>query len=280
MVMNSAQSYLQKFRSQGIISRVIIICVAIFLLQLISRIGFLLFNYKDPLAEVLRNYFMVPSDFARLLWKPWTLFTYAFVHLSFFHLLMNMLVLHWISQIFQNFLGEGKTFPIFILGAIFGALFYIVIYSVFPYYESIRTSSYAMGASAGVMAMVFATARLVPDYPLQLILIGEVKLKYIAGLYFVLDLVGITGNNSGGALAHIGGAIFGFFIIQQLQIGNDWIERGSKLFKKKKKKMHIVKQAEMGNQEKIDAILDKISAGGYDSLSAIEKDFLFKHSKK
>ena len=124
-----------------------------------------------------------------------------------------------------------------------------------------------------------------------------------------LDLVSIANlSNTGGHIAHLGGAAFGWFYISQLQNGSDWAVPVNKfleqlslffsnLFKKKKrgprvvyknpdkkvppKKPNRVSDTEKPNhQDKLDAILDKIKKNGYESLSSEEKEFLFNASKK
>ncbi len=161
-----------------------------------------------------------------------------------------------------------------------------------------------LGASAGVMAIVVGTATLVPTYPLRLIFLGDVQLKWIAAVAVLLDSIMLVGyGNSGGRIAHLFGALFGYVFIKNLQNGNDWslgfnklVDRltgslekkprpGPKMAYKNESKMRTQRRAAEpvyteDKQARLDSILDKISASGYDSLSQEEKEFLFKASKE
>jgi membrane associated rhomboid family serine protease len=191
-----------------------------------------------------------------------------------------MLWLFWMGQIFMDFLNKRQFYFTYVAGGILGALTYLIAYNTIPVFTNV--SSYLLGSSASVMAIVVATATLVPDYTLRLLLFGSVKLKYLAIAYFVLDIIGMGGGNAGGSIAHIGGAIAGFIFVKQLQSGRDL----SKILKRKTR-LKVVKNDSGSSknnlepdQETIDRILDKISKSGYDSLTKTEKEQLFKASKK
>jgi membrane associated rhomboid family serine protease len=203
-----------------------------------------------------------------------------------------MLALYWFGQILAEYLGEKKLLYTYLYGGIAGAVLYILFFNLFPVFSAALPVSEAMGASAAVMAIVFATATLLPDYSLRLLFFGNVSLKYIAFIYLLIDILSIGSFNSGGHIAHIGGAIFGFILIKQLRKGNDWIKSTDKyvqkifsLFRKKNKLRvsYINKDAKKNDatadQKTVDAILDKISKNGYDNLSKQEKEILFKASK-
>lgn len=201
------------------------------------------------------------------------------------------------GKIFTEYLGQKKLTAVYFLGAISGAVLYILFFNVFPLFENVVDSSFALGASASVLAITIAAATLLPDYTIYLLLIGPVKLKYIAGITVLLDLLSMSGGNAGGHIAHLGGALFGFIYIKQLKKGNDiaaWFIRITDFIQNKfsgKPKMKVAyskKQktndeeflaAKKSNQEIIDQILDKISKSGYGSLTKEEKDLLFKVSK-
>ena len=237
---------------------------------------------------LIREYVGFPASLDKLPYRFYTIFTYQFFHDGFFHLLFNMLWLFWMGRIFLDFLKPRQFHFVYLFGGVAGALLYLLAYNIFPVFASVTASEPAtvIGSSAAVMGIVVATATLVPDYSLRLLLFGDVKLKYLAIAYIVLDLISIAGTNPGGSFAHIGGAILGFAYIKMLRNGRDW----SNLFKKKPK-MRVVKnntgnaQARRTNhvdkvaQEEIDAILDKISRTGYEKLSKEEKETLFKASK-
>lgn len=204
-----------------------------------------------------------------------------FTQRAFFHLLFNMLWLYWLGIIFLDFLNKRQFVFVYLAGGLAGAFLYLLAYNLIPVFSGSAERSILLGSSASVMAVVFATATLVPDFTIRLLFFGGVKLKYLALAYFVLDIIGI-GSNPGGSIAHIGGALLGFLYIRQLNRGNDFsnvIKRRSKL-KVVRNSPTSAGPANLPNQETIDKILDKISHSGYDSLTKTEKEQLFKASKK
>lgn len=232
----------------------------------------------------IREYLGFPADIAKLPIRFYTILTYQFFHDGFLHLLFNMLWLFWMGKIFLDFLKPRQFHFVYIAGGFVGALFFLLAYNIFPVFASVLSGATVIGSSAAVMAIVVATATLVPDYSIRLLFLGDVKLKYLALGYVVLDLIGIATTDAGGSFAHLGGAVFGFVYIKLLQNGKDW----SKLFRRKSK-LKVVKNdfsapatkrtVEMVHQDEIDRILDKISKSGYDKLSKTEKETLFKASK-
>lgn len=232
----------------------------------------------------IREYLGFPADLAKLPIRFYTILTYQFFHDGFLHLLFNMLWLFWMGKIFLDFLKPRQFHFVYLAGGFAGALFFLLAYNVFPVFAGVLSGATVIGSSAAVMAIVVATATLVPDYSIRLLFLGDVKLKYLALGYVVLDLIGIATTDAGGSFAHLGGAVFGFLYIKLLQNGKDW----SKLFRRKSK-LKVVKNdrsapvtkrtVEMVHQDEIDRILDKISKSGYDKLSKTEKETLFKASK-
>ena len=174
-----------------------------------SCVGFLL-NNPDISIKAL-NLFSVPSSFKALLLRPWTLITYMFVHKDIWHILFNMLWLYWFGRIFLEYLDQRKLVAVYLLGGISGALVYILSFNIFPAFAGVVSESVAIGASASVMAIVIAIAAYVPDYTVHLFLFGRIKIKYMALAIFVLTSIMDFSVNSGGKLAHIGGAFFGYF---------------------------------------------------------------------
>jgi len=230
------------------------------------------------------EYLNLPAYFPRLLNHFWTPLTYMFMHAGFFHILFNMLWLYWMGQIFEEYLGNKRTIGLYILGGLTGALFFVLAYNFLPAFSDVVTGSTVVGASASVMAIIIATATLLPDYSISLMFIGPVKLKWIAIFYVLIDFLSIAGPNAGGEIAHLGGALFGFIYIKQLQRGHDWIGAINKIFKPQSKLKVAAKNSERNSsskprQEEIDRILDKISQAGYDSLNKQEKEILFRASK-
>lgn len=254
-------------------------------LALINLPLFLSGNGGLAYESFVREYAGFPAMLSKLPIRFYTIITYQFFHDGFFHLLFNMLWLYWMGRIFLDFLKPRQFHFIYLTGGCAGALIYLLAYNIFPVF-ALATASGAtiIGSSASVMAIVVATATLLPDYSIRLMFLGDVKLKYLAIAYIVLDIIGIASANAGGSFAHIGGALFGFCYIKLLKKGTDW----SNLFKRKSK-LKVVKNESAGknpkrrtvsvDQKEIDAILDKISQSGYDKLTTEEKETLFKASK-
>jgi membrane associated rhomboid family serine protease len=256
---------------------------------------FLLINIPGELEKLLLNsnwllvqsdeYLRLPAYLPKLLVRFWTPVTYMFMHADIWHILFNMLWLYWFGQIFEDYLGKKRTLGLYLMGGLTGSFLFVFSYNVFPFFthDHAAVSSTLVGASASVMAIIVATATLLPDYTIPLILIGPVKLKWLAIFFVILDLLGITGLNAGGELSHLGGALIGFVYIKQLQSGHDWIDSIQKIFKPKSK-LKVVstnpskKSGDLPRQEEIDLILDKISKTGYDNLSKQEKEILFRAS--
>lgn len=281
------------FLKRDIVMRLILINVVVFVIVLLISVFCLLLQLPDPADYIIKEFLMLPSSLKSLAYTPWSIITYLFLHSGIFHVLFNMLVLYWFGNLFVEYLGKQKFIYTYFLTGIAGGLFYVLCYNVFPYFNNTVETSKALGASAAVMGIVFATATLLPNYSIVLAIFGPVRLKFIAFFYLLIDLVGISGSNAGGHLAHIGGALFGFIIIKQLQNGNDFtrmpmkiVESINNIFKPKRMKVvhkntiNINKNKNNVSQEEIDRILDKISQNGYENLSAKEKEILFKAGKE
>jgi membrane associated rhomboid family serine protease len=283
------------FRDGSNLYRLIYINIAVFILiTFVAIIGFLLNNQEIP-VKVL-NIFSVPSSVGRLLLRPWTLVTYMFLHKDIWHILFNMLWLFWFGKIFLEYLDQRKLVAVYLLGGISGAIVYILSFNIFPVFSGVVSDSVAIGASASVLAIVIAIAAYVPDYTVQLFLFGRIKIKYMALAIFVLTSVMDFSVNSGGKLAHIGGALFGYLYTINLRQGRDVGRSFNKIidffvtiFKPRKKLKVTHKKAaneyeynkiKAEQQARINLILDKISKGGYDSLTKEEKDTLFRESQK
>ena len=283
------------FRNGSNLTRLIYINIVVFiLLSIVAGIGFLL-NNQEISGKAL-DLFSVPASFNALLLRPWTLITYMFTHKDIWHILFNMLWLYWFGRIFLEYLDERKLVAVYLLGGISGALVYILSFNIFPAFTGVVADSVAIGASASVMAIVIAIAAYVHDYNIQLFLFGRIKIKYMALAIFILTSIMDFSVNSGGKLAHIGGAFFGYFYIINLRHGHD-IGKGfnriidffATIFKPRKKLKVTYKKVateydynkiRVEHQKRINNILDKISKGGYESLTKEEKEALFKESQK
>lgn len=280
--------------------QIIIINVVVFVVINILRVVLSISGNGDLYGWII-NQIALPSNISSFLLKPWTLITYFFTHEGFFHILFNMLFFYWFGRIIYEFLGNNKLINLYVLGGILGGLLFILIYNLVPYYANRVQNSILIGASAGVFAVVVGAATFMPNYTVFLLFLGPVKIKYIAIFYVLLSFFSIDGSNAGGELSHLGGAVIGFLYIQQLKKGNDFGQpiikfilfvkslfkpspRVKVSYKKDKrskagKEPATVKKDSKVSQDEIDAILDKISQGGYESLTREEKKKLFDASK-
>ena len=284
----------RSFQTGSILKKLIFINVAVFILLRLVGILLLLFNLQDlPLLL----YLQLPASPMALLSRPWTLFTYMFTHFDLLHILFNMLWLYWFGELFLQFFNERQLGGLYVLGGLAGALLFVVSYNLFPYFQEVAAFSFLMGASASVMAIVFAVSFYRKEIEINLFLIGRIKLIYLALFTFVIDLLAMTSDNAGGHIAHIGGALFGIWFASRYAQGKDLTAPINRLIDKlvnlgkRKPKMSVTyggrsnkdweynarKQQEAAN---IDAILDKLKRSGYGSLSADEKKQLFDASKK
>jgi membrane associated rhomboid family serine protease len=284
------------FRNGNNLTRLIYINIGLFLIiTIIGVIGFLVVN--PEISNQTIRLLSVPSSLQTLLVRPWTLITYMFTHKELLHILVNLLWLYWFGKIFLEYLNQKQLVSVYLLGGISGAIMYVLSYNIFPAFQGIVGESIPLlGASASVMAIVVAIAAYVPDYTVYLFILGKVKIKYIALGIFIFTSVMDFSVNSGGKLAHIGGALFGYLYILNLRQGRDmgkWINKIIDLFvtlfrPAKKLKVTYKKpvdeyeynRVKVDHQKEINKILDKISKGGYDSLTKVEKEVLFKESQK
>lgn len=287
----------QLLKNNDIVFKLIIINVIVFLIISIIDVAFTLFSLPEDIFNNFWNFLSLSAIPAEILTKPWTLISYMFMHSTsnIFHILINMLMLYWFGKIFLVFLQPKKLLNIYIFGGLSGAAVYLLAYQTIPMLSNNPPLLGMVGASASVMAIMIATATLVPDYKIMLLLVGEVRLKYVALIFILFDLLSLKGGNSGGHFAHLGGVIYGFLYIRYLRSNSplsNFIDKYSKsitsLFKRKDKnylkyknvKTEPKKKPSGTSQKDIDIILDKISVSGYESLSDTEKELLFNASKK
>ncbi len=292
------------FKNGTALTRLMYINAAIFILiKIIEVIGVL--AASPELAPTVISYLSVPASVGALASKPWTPLTYMFTHQGFIHLLFNLLWLWWFGKIFLSYLDQRKLVSLYIMGGLAGALLYIAVFNIFPAFAGMVHVSIALGASASVMALVIATATYLPEMELHLLFFGRVKLKYLALITFLITSVFDFSVNTGGKIAHIGGALMGMAYGYGLKNGKDigaWlnttIDFFVNLFKPAKKLKVTYKKAaadfdarqaktdydynkiKAERQKAVDHILDKISKGGYDSLTREEKEILFSESQK
>jgi membrane associated rhomboid family serine protease len=287
------------FRSKSILIKLILINVAVWLVIMFLDVLFDLLQVS--FTEKVIGWLAVPASLDKLIMRPWTLITYMFLHFDIWHILFNMLWLYWFGKIFLEYLSARQMLATYIMGGLSGAFLYILSFNIFPKFQDAYLQSVALGASASVVAIVVAISVYVPNYRIQLLFLGPVKIIYIALFSIILDFLMIRSANSGGHLAHLGGALWGFLFVFMLRKGTDL----SKLFDQnswkyilkpfqRSKKPHFknvytnprkmtdedYNLQKKQNQERIDGILDKISRSGYDALSKEEKDLLFRTSNK
>ena len=293
--MNIINDLKLQYKMGGIVIRLIFINILFFA---VPAIVFALLQLFKVNVDYL-SYVSLSTDWSVLLYKPYTLLSYAFFHAGFFHILFNMLMLNFFGNLFTTYFTQKQLLGLYVLGAIFAGLFYMVGYTFLPALTGVNAS--VVGASGAIMAVLLATVSYQPFMEVRLFLIGNVKLWQIAVVLVILDLIQLPMDNTGGHIAHIGGAVFGYIFIRLLQNGTDLSKIVSSildffvnLFQTKKsnpfKKVHVnakkptpIRQSKIvtknKSQQQIDDILDKISQSGYDSLSVDEKEFLFKAGK-
>ncbi|WP_438422578.1 rhomboid family intramembrane serine protease [Aquimarina macrocephali] len=291
----TANNLSYQFKTANVIIKLIVINVALFLF---ATLGSWIFKTN---SGALMEWLVLPVDPGSLIVQPWSILTYSFLHFDFWHIFWNMLVLYWFGQYVLNLFTEKRFLTIYLLGAICGGLLFVLAYNVFPVLNN--TLAYLIGASAAVRAIMIFIAAYTPNSEVRIFMFN-IKLWQIGVFVVLSDLIQIpTSGNAGGLIAHLGGALFGYIYAIQLKKGNDigsWFEKLmdglSTMFTSKKKsplktvhksKTHkrAPKKTETSsvktpNQKQIDAILDKISKSGYDSLTKEEKDFLFKAGKE
>ena len=272
------------FKNLDILQKIILIMIIFFVIPYIVNTFLFLFNFNE--FSVI-NLFDVSPDLIDLLSKPWSLITYGFFHSDLWHLIGNMIIFYLSGSVVLNLFGSERLIKIFILGILYGSLAYLISYNLFPAFNNIKSSM--IGSSAGVMAVFIFLASYNPNYSFR-ILNFNVKILYIASFLVLLDIIQIPGGNSGGHIAHLGGAFLGYFyhkkMIQVDNYGNWIIDLYNFIFKRKlkfKKRSYSNKTSvyvkDAAAQKKIDLILDKISKSGYDSLTKGEKETLFKAGK-
>lgn len=282
-----------QFSRSGALYRILMINIGLFLALMLCKTFIFLFKGNAGWLEEVVLQLSLPAHPSQLLRQPWSLVTYMFLHWEFFHILFNMLILYWTGNLFIEYLGNDKFWATFVLGGLSGAAMYLLAYNLFPVFTSLHEAR-LMGASAGVIAILVAIATLIPNYTVFLLLVGPVRLKYIAIVAVLLYTIRIPDGNAGGELSHLGGALFGFVMVKQLQKGRDLTGWLTGLFKRKlrikKVPMEVVSRSARGDderiknsavasQEAIDRILDKINKSGFDSLTREEKETLYKASK-
>ncbi len=288
--MNIVDTIKYRFKHAGIVEKLIYINLVVFIATFLSgRLSPHLFNTEN----ILFDWLALPADLDELLKKPWTLLSFGFLHENFIHLFLNLVSLFFIGNLFKQYFTSKQLLNFYILGTTFGGVLFLLMYNSIPALEIEVQRSILLGASAGITAIFIGIATYLPNYQVKIPLIGFVKLWILAAIWMVLDLIQLPIGNTGGRLAHLGGALFGFFYVYYASNKEITLFQSfGNLFKKKKKSpLKTVynsgkkpsgtfrTRSKSKTQQEIDAILDKISKSGYETLSPEEKEFLFKQGK-
>ena len=294
--MNIIDTIKNTFKQGNSLIKLIYINAGVFILLKLAIIILRLFNISgDGILESLE----IPADLTQLLYHAWTPLTYMFLHEGFLHIFFNMFTLFWCGRIFLMFFSEKQLVGLYLIGGLFAAIVYVGAYNIFPYYAPVLHGVKLLGASGSIMAIIVATAFRSPDMGLQVLFLGNIKLKYIAVFFVLTSLFGITSNNGGGELAHLGGALAGYLFFVSLRQGKDLTKGVSSildaifnLFGPRRLKVKVnpnPRRSTMSDADfninkarkmaDIDRILDKIKTSGYESLSAEEKKRLFDQGK-
>ncbi|GFD75417.1 rhomboid family intramembrane serine protease [Tenacibaculum sp. KUL113] len=285
--MNILENLKYRFKHAGIVEQLIYVNLAVFLLVFVTNTFGFLFQSK---TNFLVEWLALPANFDDFILKPWTIITYGFLHTSFLHILLNLIALFYIGHLFQQYFTPKQLLTFYLLGTLFGGIVFVASYNFFPVFAEDIDINVLLGASAGISAIFIGIATYMPNYELKFPLIGFVKLWVLACIWIAIDVIQIPAGNAGGHLAHLGGALLGFFYVRSASNKElDIFKSINKLFSKKERKLKTVYKSgnktpkpnvdKTRNQEEVDAILDKISKSGYDTLSKSEKEFLFKQGK-
>lgn len=292
----------KKYRGSDVVGKFIFVNVLLYVLLLFIGVFSVLFNAGSLSADVL-SFVELPASLGELALRPWTVLTYMFIHAGLWHILWNMLALYFFARIFLNFYSVRHFVGIYILGGLFGALFFVLAYNLFPYFGPYLPFSRLVGASAAVLAVVVAAAVRSPQYRINLMFVGSVKLSTFALVVVAMSFLMLSGENAGGNFAHLGGAFAGWLVADMLNKGRDLtqvvngpIDWVSSLIvrlrtpRKKKTKFTYTRGGRSADYEynarkkadeaEVDRILEKVKKGGYASLSEEEKKRLFEASSK
>lgn len=284
--MNILDDLKLQYKTGGMVQKLIFWNIGCFLLSLVFFYSFSVGKFQIP------YWIALSSDIGTFVKAPWTLVAFNFFHYGFFHLIFNLLVLHFAGRLFSTYFTDRQLLGVYVLGGIFSGIIFMLSYII------IGKAGLLVGASGAIMAILLSATTYAPFMLLRIPLIGIVKLWHVTFVILLLDLIQLPLDNTGGHIAHLGGALFGFLYIKLLQSGTD-LSKGISMIldffvnvsKPKKKtpfkKVHRNTTKKSVNsfsekdikQKQIDDILDKISKSGYDSLTKEEKEFLFKAGK-
>ncbi len=282
----------ESFNEGSVITRLIYFNLAVFLIFRIIYVFFFLSGTDSSLIQ----WFELPSDVSQLLRQPWSLVTYMFLHFDFLHILFNLLALYWFGRIFLDYNTQKQLLGLYFIGGLAGGLLYLLAYNTLPVFGKVVDSSFLLGASASIIAILIASAFRDPNREIHLFLIGRVPLKYLALFMIFSYIIGISTSNPGGNIAHLGGVLAGYWFVARQRKGSDitsGITRAiDRLAGAAKPRHHFrvvyrqpprddyeYNRQRAADHQELNRILDKIAQDGYDSLSKQEKETLFRHGK-
>lgn len=291
---NLIQEIKFQLRSGTMTNRLIIVNVSVFLLILLVKKSFLLYNI-DPRTsdEWIHHLLDLNSSLPAFIRAPWGLFTSIFTHEQFGHLLFNMLFLYFSGRFFEQYFSRKKLWLTYLFGGICGGILELLANNLFPALQG--TNVVILGASGSIMAIFTALAFYQPNLQVQLFGIFPIRIYFLALFFLFKDLINIGTDDQIAHFAHLGGALFGLLSIQKMHSSKNILTRLEGFFNQIKRLLTAKKQPKntrtrfktdeefnvekRQKQERMDEILDKISQSGYDSLTKAEKDFLFNQSK-
>jgi len=282
------QDIKEKLKHLSAFEKIIAVNVIVFI------IAFVITNAKSTVDSL--SWFSLSVEPIDVLYKPWTIITYGFVHYDFWHILMNLLVLYFVAKMLVNLFNLKTMLNVYFLGIIFGGLSYLLVYNFVPQ-QFLKPASILVGASAGVRALLIFLCAYMPTTEVK-VFTFKVKLMHIGIAFVAIDVLGLFSDNQGGHIAHLGGVFLGYWYAKQLLKGKDIgkpfervMDSFTSVFKKKSNLKTAYKSKtkvggytkgefnEFNKQKQINLILDKISKSGYESLTKEEKAFLFRAGK-
>ena len=276
---------IEEIKKNNYLNNIIYVNISVFIIINIFIVILFLLQKNIEIISI----FGASSNIEVLVRKPWTIITYMFVHEDFFHVFMNMLWLYFSGKIFTQYLSQKQLLSTYLMGGFIGAIIYILAFNIFPVFDSIKYDSVAIGASASVFAILIATATHIPNFMVNIFFVGHVKLKHIAIIAIIIDILSIPKGNSGGHIAHLGGALYGYLYIYlaNKKINTNYVadllislvfDKNQINLKKRTENDYDYNARKRKEESRLNKILDKINKSGYNSLSDEEKEELFKQN--
>ena len=281
-----------------VIKWLLITNTAVFLLL---SVGGRMFTLDMMPLEIVFNYYLglMPLGHGFYLWQ---LLTYQFMHANFTHLLYNMFALWMFGMEVEHVWGSRRFLGFYLLCGVAAGISQLIMAPLLEPTSVVSVTGAGIptvGASGAVYAVLVAFAMMFPDRYIFIYFLLPIKAKYFIFGMIALGIMSIGDQSAVANLAHLGGAAAGFVYVIYLSrhypfqgtvegIGR-WMNSRRKRREEPDRdvvdaKVFDIKETPKTEQElnqmKIDEILDKISRGGYQSLTEEEKKILFEASKK